>query len=181
MKKIIFTNGQVPAINGENLNKIQDNMEEAINNVDTKTGNLEDLTTNDISSLVNAINELKNELYYKSGDSYKTIEQAIYCGGTVTGGTKSLNFNIPLPKSLKNVSVVKIKSMLLLVRTTAGAYLNEASAGIEYGKTTGITYNTFIVSDNSVLIQLVSDSAYTKVTNNTPVNIAISQLELEFE
>lgn len=181
MEKINFINGQAPALNSTNLNQLQTNVENAINGVDTKAGNLEDLSTNDTSNLVNAINELRDGLYYKSGDSYQTIEQAIYVGGTVTGGTKSLNFTIPVPKSLKNITKVNINSMTLLVRTTAGAYLNSASGGIMYGSTSGITYNTFISSENTILIQLVSDSAYTNVTNNTPLNVAVSSLQLTFE
>ena len=128
----------------------------------------------------NQCESLLDALFYKSGDTYKTTQQAIYTGGTVTGGTKSLNFTITVPKSLKNITNVTIKNMTLLIRTTAGAYLNNASGGIKYGSTSGITYNLFITSDNTILIQLVSSAAYTNVTNNTPVNVAISSFEISF-
>ena len=122
----------------------------------------------------------QDALFYKAGDTYKTTQQAIYTGGTVTGSTKSLNFTITLPKSLKNINSVTLNSMTLLVRTTAGAYLNNASNGIKYGSTSGITYNVYITSENTLLIQLVSSSAYTNVTNNTPVNVAVSDFKISF-
>lgn len=50
MEKITFINGQAPAINGTNLNKIQTNVENAINgvqaNVNTLQTNIDTLSTN---------------------------------------------------------------------------------------------------------------------------------------
>ena len=128
----------------------------------------------------NQCESLLDALYYKKGDTYTTIQQAIYTGGTVTGSTKSLNFTITVNKSLKNISKVTINSMTLLVRTTAGNYLNNASGGLIYGSTSGITYNTYITSENTILIQLASTNAYTNVTNNTPVNVAVSSFKITF-
>lgn len=101
MEKINFTNGQAPAINGANLNKIQENVENAINPLET--------TVNELKNFVNVIypvgsiyitaNEVNpNELF--EGTQWEQIKDKFllaagdeYEGGSTGGAKEHLHKN----------------------------------------------------------------------------------------
>lgn len=80
MEKINFVNGQEPAINGTNLNKIQTNVEDAINEVnrslETSIGTLEELNTTEKTNLVKAINEV-------NGKEVELLNEMLMGGNTI--------------------------------------------------------------------------------------------------
>lgn len=148
----------------------------SVANLTTLVGDITSLETTDKTSIVNAINELNDSLFYKDGD---TLTGTFQVAGYVTSGTKDLFCMIYVPKSMAKISSITISSGTFTIRTTAGNYLNGASGGINYnasGITTTVSKNT----DNAVAILMRSTNAYTSVSNNTPVSGAISGLTLTF-
>lgn len=128
-------------------------------------------------TLPEAINELYDGMYYKSGD---TITGTFQVAGYITSGTKDLFCMVYVPKSMAKISTVRVNGGTFTLRTTSGNYLNGASGGIAYNAS-GITTSASKNTDNAVAILMRSTNAYTSVSNNTPVAGTISGLTLTFE
>ena len=115
--------------------------------------------------------ELKQELYYKSGDS---ITFDLCTAGYLTTSAKQISFTIFLPKRMNNVTP-SISSGSLNVRATNGSYLvlNQSV----------IANNNISVKkvDNILTVHLIYDEAFANATNNTPVGVQISNLKIDFE
>ena len=158
----------------ENGNDIAVDLNEDYKDTVDSVGSVGSLETTDKTSLVNAINELYDSMYYKSGD---TITGTFQIAGYVTSGTKDLYFMIYLPKSMANISSITVSGGSFNVRTTNGAYLN---GGAFNYNASGITTTAFNNTDNAVSILVRSTNTYTNVSNNTPVAGAVSGLTLEF-
>lgn len=165
-KSTMNENSSIPAINkcqASDMNEIKS----VVNNNYNEVGNITNLTTTDKSSVVNAINEIYDDNYYKPGDTW---EPGIYTAvaGYITSGNKDLNFSIEMPKSLKNISTITITTMKIDVRTPSGSY----------------AVNNFNVYDSSVTSRTVSKrddrcidismkrSSNWFGTNNVPVSVA---------
>jgi len=119
------------------------------------------------------LEELENDLYYQKGDSFIN-QTAFHVNGNVTSSTKNLLFSIILPKKLKSdITAITVNSMRITVRTVSGQYLNGQSNGISLG-TAGITFNAYKSTDNMITIFVTSETAFTNVSNNTPVAITVS-------
>lgn len=148
------------------------------------TGSLTDLTTTSKTNLVSAINEVTNDItslidniYYKSGDSFSCI--GYVSGGYVSGGTKQFEFGLIVDKSMKNITTITINSCTVLGRTTNGAYLDNKSNGIVKGDS-GYTFTATKVSDRFFYVNILKSSEFTNVSNNTPVNARINDINVSF-
>ena len=107
IEKIDFINNQQPALNATNLNKIQDNVEDAIqevqDDVDTK------LTPNNIKSTqttsatdtysCNHINEIVKEIYSSEEQLIGEYFDKNLYKKTITGTTDSINYTLVLSAS----------------------------------------------------------------------------------
>lgn len=137
----------------------------AINELDAKEGSLVDLTTTDDSSLVNAINELYDEIFFKPNETFETVA-TVFCTGQITGGTKSLNLTIPLPKRMDHINTITFNNFPLIGRGISG-YLNGSGTYMDIlDDAYTITYR---IEKNLLTILIDSTTAFTNVNNNTPI------------
>ena len=123
---------------------------------------------------------LNDALYYKAGDTYvQTVGDAESSEnvhpGFITSDASSLRFTIYLPKSCKNINNANISILSVTARGTSG-YLNSASS-LDLVSLTTITTN---VNGNRLNITCNKSSAFSNVTNNTPVAIAIRGITVTF-
>lgn len=111
---------------------------------------------------------------YLAGESITfTANQINVCQGFVTNSTKSLDFQIPLPRSAKGrtCALSLNASNGLSVRTGGGGYLN----GTQYIDTTTSEYTvTCTPNDLGVWVRITKSSAYTGVTNNMACAVVIA-------
>ncbi|MBQ1793705.1 MAG: hypothetical protein II006_03525 [Peptostreptococcaceae bacterium] len=119
------------------------------------------LETTNKSDLVSAINEIYDDLYYKPGESY-TVPVYTPSVGFLTGGNKTLNFAIQVPKSLKNISSISINGSLIIdIRIPAGGYIAQ---NVNFNSS---SYTVSAVKINNYLLRLtITASSNFYGTNN---------------
>lgn len=131
------------------------------------------------------INEIDiyNTLFFRSGDTFSlnapNSQGSLITTGLVTNSGKNLHFTLNLPKYLNNISSISVTSLKLNPRVSSGGYLN--ASGYVTGGTdflTNFTVDVEIINNNTITITSKSSSAFTNVTNNTPVAVEISTLSL---
>lgn len=119
-----------------------------------------------------------NALFYSPGDSV-TVKN-IYACGTVTSGNTALDFSIPLPKSLENVSSIAISELKISARHAGGGYTlsdSYVSGGYDVLADSNITVTYSIkTGTNAIAIYLDTKSKYNGA-NNTPQSIQIHSLK----
>ncbi len=110
-----------------------------------------------------------SDIFYKSGDTY-TTSTVLVATGYITGSTKSITFNLPLPKRMDNISSITYNTFNIVGRSNSG-YLNNTGSyfsvlGSDYTIATGI-------EPNVISLTITKNTAFTNITNNTPVAIQI--------
>lgn len=118
----------------------------------------------------------ENDMYYKNGDTvvidYHTV------GGSVTGGSKDLQFSIVLPKSLKNIKSFTINSLQATARGVNG-YITGLNGNAIKVSDSDISYsNSAIASENILNVRLARNDVYGNVVNNTPVALALTNVSI---
>lgn len=146
--------GNTP-INATNLNNIENGIE-----------------TNDTN-----ITSLINDVYYKANDTFTC--NGYVTGGYVSGGTRQFEFALVTDKSMKNITSITIDSCTVIGRTTSGAYLDGKNSGITKGDS-GYTFTAVKSSNKTFYVNILKSSAFTNVSNNTPVNARISSISVTF-
>ena len=146
-------------LNAENLNNNFQELEKI--NEDLK---------NELVEQTKQIEKLQNDLYYKPGDTYSSNEYLI-CSGFITTGTTEVQINLRSPKSLKNIKTITITSLYLIIRGISG-YLDNRASRDEYVGISGYSLNSVIADNYNIRISIIKNSAFTNVTNNTPVVVA---------
>ena len=126
---------------------------------------------------VNGVNIL-DEMYFKDGDTLNINQVPL--SGFVTSSTKICNFNLPIPKSLANISSITVNTCKGGIRTTAGGYLNGGSDSSDWVNTSGITVTANIVTNNLLNLRIQSTNAFTNASNNTPLSLWCNPLTLTF-
>ena len=124
--------------------------------------------------------DILGELFYKPGDKFVVSNNGVGgapFAGYVTSSTTNIRIMIPVEKSLANISTITCNACKGQIRGISG-YVNGSSSSVDWESATTITCAK--ASDKVVQIQLHSSSAYTNITNNTPVSLAALNLELEF-
>lgn len=173
-KTPLYINSDIPDENKVNYSDLND-IKSVVNSNATECGNASSLNTTDKTSLVSAINEVNtneiNNNNYKSGDSVNLPMFTI--AGLITNATKDLYFSFILPKSLANISSVSVTSFNAELRGISG-YLNSQSGYIQYVGLSGYTITATKQNENVVEILVAKSSAFTNVTNNTPVVAKVS-------
>ena len=136
----------------------------------SKIGNLNSLTTQNKNSAVEAINEiensfksLKDELFYKNGETWTVPDgYSIIAGGHVTNTKTEIAFSIYTPKSMKNINSVTVKNAKITARQNGNYLLDSQIVNLKLQKRT----------DNCLYALYNSPSAMSSATNNDAVAIA---------
>ena len=108
------------------------------------------------------------EHYYSAGDSFATAAGAVY-SGVVTSSSKRLWVTVPVDKSMENITTITVTRMAGGVRTTSGNYLDGGSDSTQWLTNSAYTITASKVTDRLVKVVVDKSSAFTNVTNNTPV------------
>lgn len=112
---------------------------------------------------------VENDLYYKSGDSTTLTWTG---GGILSSVSTEIQFTIPMPKRMNNVTPT-ISAGTLSVRVPTGGYLVQ-DVNIRANNTIMLIKN-----ENLLTVRLVRSSAYS-ATNNIPLGIQITGLKVDF-
>lgn len=134
-----------------------------------------DVDMNEIKSVVNTNDDdMYDELYYKANDVIElggaTASTEYVLLGFITSGTTSLFLTIITPKRLDNISSISVNNLQVEARGISG-YLNSQSGFIEYVGLSGYTITADKVSPNAITLRITKSSAFTNVTNNTPIEL----------
>ena len=105
-------------------------------------------------------------LYYGTGETYSASIETTICG-YVSAGTTSIQLSMWLPKSLEQISSISVTALKGALRGISG-YIN-GWADTDILTQSGITVSAVRTTPNCIRIGIKSSSAYTNVTNNTPV------------
>lgn len=137
-------------------------------------GTLSSLKTTTKTNSVAAINELYDDMFYKSGD---IVEIGATSGfniqvqnGYISSGKTQLYTTIILPKRLDNITTITANNVIVEARGTSG-YINSADKYHEYVGTDDYTVIVNKVNGNPYAITVVikKESGYTNINNNTPI------------
>lgn len=124
--------------------------------------------------------DILGELFYKPGDTI-TVEANGVGGaplsGYVTSSTTNIRILVPVGRSLANINTITCNACKGQIRGARG-YVNGSSSSVDWATATTIT--CVKATEYAIQIQFHASSAYTNVTNNTPVVLAATELELEF-
>ncbi len=92
--------------------------------------------------------------------------------GYISSSTTEIGFTVYPPKFMNAISTVTLTSLQAIIRTTAGGYINNNNASfIQYVNASGYTVSAAKASNNAFRVTIKKSSAFTNVTNNTPVSI----------
>lgn len=124
----------------------------------------------------------KNIFAYEKNDTF-SLSENYFGGGYVTSSAESIQFTIPVDKSLANITSISVSSLKANFRSIAGNYIGGSNAyisgGYDYSGDGNYTIQAEKCSNNLVSIWVTKSSDY-NVTNNTPVAIELAQLNLNF-
>lgn len=145
-------------------------IETGIYNNSVDIGTKSELTTIDKTNLVKAINEiessfksLKDELFYKNGDTWVVPDgYSIIAGGHITAAKKEIAFSIYTPKSMKNINSVTVSNAKITVRQNGNYLVDNKIVNLVLEKRT----------DNCLYARYTSPSEISNATNNDTVAVA---------
>lgn len=140
------------------LNSLNSSLSSDISGLDTRLDTAED----DIDTLESAVAGIT----YAAGDTYTTGSGLMPYAGIITGDAQDCTFTIPLPKPI-TASTATLTTLTGAIRGTSG-YVDSTSNATNllttYTVTAGI-YGGFL------RVQISKASAFSNVTNNTPVTL----------
>ena len=145
-------------------------IETGIYNNSVDIGTKSELTTIDKTNLVKAINEiessfksLKDELFYKNGDTWVVPDgYSIIAGGHITAAKKEIAFSIYTPKSMKNINSITVSNAKITVRQNGNYLVDSKIVNLKLQKRT----------DNCLYVLYTSPSDISNATNNDTVAVA---------
>ena len=124
----------------------------------------------------------KNIFAYEKNDTF-SLSENYFGGGYVTSSAESIQFTIPVDKSLANITSISVSSLKANFRSINGSYIggNDTyiSGGYDFSGDGNYTIQAEKCSNNLVSIWVIKSSDY-NATNNTPVAIELEELILEF-
>lgn len=115
------------------------------------------------------ITDIQSKLFYKAGDTQRY--GLIFAGGCLTGGGQSIYFSIPLPKTQYGLKA-SITGGTIYARGTNGYLLNGANI-MNARNIIVTTYTNFLTIE-------LQYPTFSSATNNTPVSIHLSGLQIAF-
>lgn len=107
-------------------------------------------------------------LFYKSGDTL-SITSYTDLNGFITSSATSVSFSLYTPKNLANITSITVTSFTGTLRGISG-YLNKQTTAKNWLSDSNYTITATKMSDNMIRIVCDKSSAFTNVTNNTPVS-----------
>lgn len=124
--------------------------------------------------------DILGELFYKPGD--KLSIDGTGTGGTpftgyVTAATTTIRFMVPTGKSLANITTITCNVCTGGIRGISG-YVDGSRDNTDW--TSGYTITCTKAADKIVQVEIKKSSAFSDVTNNTPIAYAAASFELEF-
>lgn len=141
---------------------------------------------------IHAVNEaLLDSLYYKDGDTHTTTNTYMSgFGSFITSSMTAIQFDVMLPKIMKNIERVDVSALRLRARSITGTYLlsgsstycdvftNKTSNGADLSANcTSVTAQ--IVSENQLRITVKFDNTVYEL-NNCPIALEYRNMELTF-
>lgn len=148
--KTNWVNDSAPAINADNLNKIEQGIKSCADELDG--------------------------MYFTPGEVYdKTYPGVLPCAGLVTTSTTTVFFTLVLPKKLNNITSVTVNTLTGGMRGISG-YVNGTSDSTNLKS--GYTVSAMIMDPQTLRIQITKSSAMTSTTNNTPVTVSLKAIKL---
>ena len=109
-----------------------------------------------------------DEIYYRDNDTL-SITTYTDLNGFITSSTTSVSFSFYTPKSLANISSVTVTAFKGTLRGISG-YLDSKTSAYDWFADSAYTVTATKISDNMLRIVCTKSSAFTNVTNNTPVS-----------
>ena len=131
--------------------------------------------------------DIHEALFYSDGDSESLVlngssTNRMILSGMLTNSSKEFWFSVPLPKSMKNVtpslSVLKVN-----VRKANGGYLLSSSivsGGYDVLNDSNMTVTAVKSFGNMLTIEVAATTAWSDVTNNTPVVVTVENIQIDF-
>lgn len=117
--------------------------------------------------------------HYVAGDTF-TFSVSFPINGFITSSTKGVRLALYLPKSVANITTITVTECSGTLRGISG-YLNSESDNYDFAAdTTNYSLVATKVKDNLITLQINKTTAYTNVTNNTPVSFYPNKLTLTF-
>ena len=127
-------------------------------------------------------------LVYSAGDKFEVVGDTttnyanrLIVDGFISNSSKEIWFSVPMPKSMANVTPT-VNILKLNVRSVTGTYLLNSSyvaGGVDVLSDSTITTTAAKSTDNMLTIELQSTTAW-NTTNNTPIAVAIENIEVDF-
>lgn len=137
-----------------------------------------------INGVVNENNNIVLQVYDDDGNEFFSYQSndileigdtngnnSLIMNGYISNSTKSLYFNINVPKSLENINTITCNSMNIEARGISG-YLNNTSGYVNYATSSSYTINCTKVDNYVIRFAIHKSSAFTNVTNNTPISLS---------
>lgn len=124
--------------------------------------------------------DILGELFYKPGDKLSidgTGTGGAPFTGYVTASTTTIRFMVPVDKSLANITTITCNDCTGGVRGISG-YVDGSRDSTDW--TSGYTITCTKATDTIVQVEIKKSSAFSNVTNNTPIAYAAASFELEF-
>ena len=119
-------------------------------------------------------------LYYKKGDTYEA--DYLYIGGLLSNSSKGVYFTIFLPKSFKPngtgdyaITTCTINTCEFGIRKANGGYIEQNTGPSTFAR---IEFRPF--TSNFLSFICTKSSAYSNVTNNTPLGVGLTNLKVTF-
>jgi len=124
--------------------------------------------------------DILGELFYKPGDKLSidgTGTGGAPFTGYVTASTTTIRFMVPTGKSLANITTITCNICVGGIRGISG-YVDGSRDNTDW--TSGYTITCTKATDKIVQVEVKKSSAFSGVTNNTPIAYAAANFELEF-
>ena len=109
-----------------------------------------------------------DEIYYRNNDTL-SITTYTDLNGFITSSSTSVSFSFYTPKSLANISTITVTAFTGTIRGISG-YLDSKTTAYDWYSDASYTITATKMSDNMIRIVCTKSSAFTNVTNNTPVS-----------
>lgn len=124
--------------------------------------------TTQIATTAYVQNSLDN-LYYSAGDTYASLA-SFQTVGMTTNGNKNLYLTVTVPKLLTNINSVTVTRLIGAIRGVNGYIGGSSDGNFDWLTQSYISRVTASkVTDNQIRIIIVTDTALSNATNNTPV------------
>lgn len=122
--------------------------------------------THNKETLSELLDEIDGQLHYKSGDAIVN-NTGFNVSGYLSGAKTTIEFSVPVEKSMKNISNITVNALKVNVRHVGGAYIYNQ---VDLTQETDITLTPRKAMNNMINFSVVKDGTF-DATNNIPVSV----------